>query len=217
MAEAIDWTALTAEVCRRHGAHTVLLYGSRARGDATSASDVDLIAIRQAGGAQRDVTPWRGLALDVHVFDEAGLADLVKERTPNLVDARVLVDQGGTGARLLDQVRARLATPPPSPSEGEWAALWAWGDKMRGRVRAADPTLAALHRATLLVEAPGAWAEVRGRWFFGAKAMLGRWVKDDPAFLEAYRAAARPVADLAVLDRLLALTFDRAAACRPPP
>src|SRR5688572_12265552 len=123
MADAIDWTALAAEVCRRHGAHTVLLYGSRARGDDTPTSDVDLVAIRSAGGAARDVTPWRGLALDVHVHDDAGVADLVKERASSFVDARVLLDHDGAGARLVEQVRARLAAPPPPPAD--WGALWA--------------------------------------------------------------------------------------------
>ena len=217
MGPGLDERALAEEVRRRHGAHTVLLYGSRARGTATPTSDVDVVALRHTGGPARDVAPWEGFALDVHVFDEAGVPKLLDERAPSFVDARVLVEEDGAGTRLCAGVKERLAKPPPALDAGEWAALWAWGEKMQGRVRASDPTVAALHRATVLVETPAVWCQVRGRWFFGAKAMLTRWERDDPAMLAAYRAAARPSAPPADLDALLARAFDRRAACRPPP
>ena len=37
------------EVCEKHPCHTLILYGSWARGDATALSDCDLLAIRRRG------------------------------------------------------------------------------------------------------------------------------------------------------------------------
>src|SRR5262245_54146219 len=129
----LDWDALTDEVCRRHGAHTVILYGSRARGDSTERSDVDLLAFRASGGADRDVERWRGWEIDLHLHDEERVATLAREHASSYVDARVLRQREGWGDRFLAAVRARLAEPAPALAEGERAALWAWGDKMRGR------------------------------------------------------------------------------------
>lgn len=217
MHEDVDWQAVAAEVVRRHGAHTVLLYGSRARGEGRPTSDVDLIALRVAGGALRDVTPWRGLAFDLHVHDEADLETLLSERAPSLAHARVLLERGDMGTLLVARVRARLAEPPAASSKDEWVALWAWGHKMHGRIRDPDPTFAAYRRAEVLRETLPCWCEVRRRWYVGPRPTLRPIEDEDPAVHAAYVAAARPAATLADFDRLLDLVFDPRAAAQPPP
>jgi len=212
----IDWDALAREVERRHGATTVLLYGSHARGDATAASDVDVIALRASGETARDLEPWRGLEMDVHVYALDRLASLAETRSAALRDARVLCQRDGVGDRLLADVRARLAEPPPALAPGEQAALWAWGDKMRQRILAPDPQMRAFQRATLLVEALPCWAQVRRRWFFGGKEALRSLPREDPAMAAAYAAASAPGADVGALHRLLDVVFD-AKLGRPEP
>jgi uncharacterized protein len=215
----LDETELAAEVCRRHGAHTVLLYGSRARGAAVESSDVDLIAIRASGGTVRDVEPWRGFSIDLFVYDEAGVSAVVVSHAPNWRDARPLVQRDGWGDRVVGQVKATLAGPRPAMAAGDLAALWAWGEKMRGRIRHADPTLAAFHRAVLIVESPQSWAEVRGRWFFGPKATIAALPGEDPSMHAAFAGAVRPNASLDAFDCLLDAVFDprlRPAAARGP-
>ena len=209
--------AVAAEVVRRHGAHTVLLYGSRARGESTPSSDVDLIALRASGGPLRDVTPWNGLAFDVHVFDDAGVEKLVADRASSLAHARVLVERADAGQALVARIRARLAEPPPALDRDEWIALWAWGAKMHGRLRDPDPTFAAYRRAEVLREVLPCWCQVRRRWYVGAKPTLRSLRDEAPAFHAAYVAAARPTATLAEYDRLLDLAFDPRAAGQPLP
>jgi hypothetical protein len=221
VADDVDWQAVAEEVVRRHGAHTVLLYGSRARSPAghawTPTSDVDLIALRTSGGPLRDVTPWRGLAIDLHLFDDTGVDKLVEERAASLAHARVLLERGDTGSQLVARIRARLAEPPKALDRDEWVALWAWGDKMHGRIRDPDPTFASYRRAEVLRETLHAWCEVRRRWYVGAKPTLSLLRDADPACHAAYVAAARPASTLADLDRLLDLVFDRRAAAQPLP
>jgi hypothetical protein len=209
-----DRPALLDELVRRHGAHTVLLYGSYARGQATPSSDLDLIALRP-GAAARDLEPWRGLALDVHLHPEEAEETIAEKQAPSLRDARVLRQRGDLGDRLLAAVRARLAAPPPPLAAGEQAALWAWGDKMRTRVQHPDPLVRAVQRATLLVEALPAWAQVRGCWFFGPKAALRSMAHDDPHFARAFTAAAAPDAFLGLLDAVFDPSLPRPAAAGP--
>ena len=54
MTESQILEAITQELCDQHGCHTVILYGSRARGDATEASDYDILGIRDSGVSFRD-------------------------------------------------------------------------------------------------------------------------------------------------------------------
>jgi uncharacterized protein len=207
--------AVAAEVVRRHGAHTVILYGSQARGDANEHSDVDLVAIRKEGAPDRDVDPWRGWRIDLHLYAEADILRVAVERAAGLLDARVLVERDGWGRRVLDAAHRRLAEPPPAESDGEHEALWAWGDKMRLRVRQADPTLAALQRSVLLAGAPEVWCRVRRRWYCGPKAALAMLSVEEPATLATFRAALAPGASVEGLDRLLDALFPREA--RPAP
>ena len=54
MAPAVEGAALVAEIVRRHGAHGLRRFGSRARADATDHRDVDPSAVRPTGGRGRD-------------------------------------------------------------------------------------------------------------------------------------------------------------------
>lgn len=210
-----DLGMLARELCRRHGAHTVVLFGSRARGDASPTSDVDVVVVRADGGFERDVRRWHGFELDAHVVDEAGLGAKIAEHATGLVHGRVLVEDAGSGERLIARARYLLTQPPPSPAPGDVDALWGWGDKMRARIRATDPTLAAYQRANVIAQSLAAWAEVRQRWFRGTKETLATLRTEAPALNDALVEAMAPGADVAAFDRLLDAVFD--PALRPPP
>jgi len=52
--------ALIDELRRVHGVHTLLLYGSRARGDATPESDIDVAGYADVAETTRDARLWHG-------------------------------------------------------------------------------------------------------------------------------------------------------------
>lgn len=61
----MDDASLVAELVSLHGAHTIIVYGSRARGDATAESDIDVAAFADVATTTRDARVWMGLsALD---------------------------------------------------------------------------------------------------------------------------------------------------------
>jgi predicted nucleotidyltransferase len=66
-------TKLMRELVENHHCHTVILYGSRARGDFNENSDVDVLGIRDSGDAYRIGRPWNGYLLDVFVYAEENL------------------------------------------------------------------------------------------------------------------------------------------------
>ena len=215
MSAELDLDELVRDLRRRHGAHTVVLYGSRARGDAGPTSDVDVIVVRTEGGSDRDCRRWRGFDLDVHVRDEQDLATKLVDHAAGLAHARVLAQDAGSGDRLVARARYLLNQPPPPPDRGYIESLWAWGDKMRARIRATDPTLAAFQRANVIVQALPAWAEVHHRWYFGTKETLTTIAREAPALHAAFVAAIVPGAPVDAFDRLLNALFD--PAIRPPP
>jgi len=73
------------EVARRHGAHTIRVFGSVARGEADSESDVDFLVDLEPG---RSVFDQGGLLIDlqnllgrkVDVVTEAGLRPRIRAR-----------------------------------------------------------------------------------------------------------------------------------------
>ncbi len=75
-------------IASRYGAHNLRVYGSVARGDATSASDVDFLV---------DFEPGRSL------FDLVRLADELGELMGRSVD---IVTEEELGARTRDQILA---------------------------------------------------------------------------------------------------------------
>src|SRR5262245_60474411 len=87
-----------------HRCHTVVLYGSHARGDADRGSDVDLLCIRDDGPALRDSRLIDGVYFDVFVYPHAALTALDPSFL-RLLGGQVLRERDGAGTALLGRVR----------------------------------------------------------------------------------------------------------------
>src|SRR5215218_4647738 len=62
------------ELRTKHGCHTIILYGSRARGDQRPNSDYDLLGIRDGGEKIRDARVWHDVYLDLFIYPQQALA-----------------------------------------------------------------------------------------------------------------------------------------------
>ena len=94
--------SLTEELKEKHDCHTILLYSSHARGDATEKSDFDLLGIAGSGDFYRIGKDFGGVLLDAFIYSEKNLppvAELLR-----LDSAKVLLDEKGLGEKLLEAV-----------------------------------------------------------------------------------------------------------------
>jgi predicted nucleotidyltransferase len=69
-------TSIVKELRDIHRCHTVVLYGSRARGLATPTSDCDVVGIRRRGQKLRIAKKQKGFFWDVFVYPEKDLIKL---------------------------------------------------------------------------------------------------------------------------------------------
>ena len=198
---------LVADLVRRHRCHTVVLYGSRARGAAGPESDYDVLAVRRSGPMTRDARVWRGAMIDAFVVGEVTLratpvADLIK-----IHDGVVLEDKDGLGRRLLSRVRAAYARGPEAlkPDEAEATRLWCVKMLKRIEAVAGEPGVSNYRRASILTELLPIYFQLRKRWFLGPRPAL-RWLaENDPPLSEAFHAALEPDASQAEMERLVRL------------
>jgi predicted nucleotidyltransferase len=166
---------LALDVLTAHDCHTVILYGSRARGDATPRSDVDLLCVRDEGPSLRDARVVEGLYLDAFVYGEAALATI----DPALLRVRggvVIRERQGYGARLLEQIEALYQRGPLPVPEDERRALTVWARKMLDRIAGRSDVERDYRRMFLLVRALEDYFGLRNIWYGGEKEALA-WLR----------------------------------------
>jgi hypothetical protein len=191
---------LVREIKAKHRPHTLILYGSRARGDATPASDYDLIGFRKGGTLRRDARKAEGVWLDAFVYPDAPLKliELLRIR-----GGKVLFQKAGFGDRILARLDKLYAQGPKPLSPDEITVKKAWPKKMLTRIKHGDPE-GNYRRAMLLYVLLEDYFALRGLWYEGPKAALW-WLRHNKPDLHAqFEAALKPNADLPTIARLAA-------------
>lgn len=192
--------ALVEELVRVHGAHTVVLYGSRARGDATAESDIDVAAFADVEATTRDARAWRGVFLDGFVYPTAQ----TESREPDmlkLLGARVLLDERGLAGPMLERLTALDREGPPRLPAHEAQMRRVWYVKTLARVRRGDVEAHYRHHWMLYSLLEDLFA-LRGAWYRGPKVALAHLRAHEPATFAAFERALAPGAsihDLAAL------------------
>jgi hypothetical protein len=213
-----DLAALVAELRDRHGCHTVILYGSRARGDHRPDSDYDVLGIRDAPaashdgpaanraapGAYRDARDWRDTWLDAWIYCDA---DLEPRALLHIDGGRILLERDDRGRTLLEAVAAALRHVPPPLTPEERTLRVSWSRKMLARARRGWPDdLEGNYRRTwLLFDLLESYFCLRGLWYQGPKKAFAWLETHDPAAWRRFDAALRPGAGLEPLEALVEL------------
>ncbi len=203
---------VVGELTRSRGCHTVILFGSRARGDADGDSDVDLLGVGDGvadGPLSRLVD---GFDFDIWIADERSVEGDPEEYL-KIEDGRPLVQRALYGDELLRKVKARVSAGPPPLSAEEWAQRIRWLHRMAGRAARADEE-GRYRLCWLAAELPRVRFELAGRYWLGPKRSLALLAEWDPPFYRNYREFLRgptAAAAAACVDRLAA------SADSPPP
>ena len=207
MTAPLDRAALAAYLHERHGCHTVLLYGSVARGEDGPESDVDAMGFRDAPGHENDTSSFGGRLLDVWIKPLSELNAAVeggpeaREAFLHVAEGVLLADPQGLLARLLEAVSREAQAPVPMDSK-QREFLSGWCRKMLKRAAKGDPE-GDLRLHWLLNDSLSIafrYVELR---YPGPKAAL-RWLAaENPGLHSLFVAALRPGAPLDAVRRLL--------------
>ena len=199
----MDDAALLEEMRRVHGAHTIILYGSRARGDATPDSDIDVAAFADVATTLRDARQWRGMFLDGFVYPSAvAVAASLEPEMLKLVGGKILLDERGLAAPLLDRLAVIDQEPPPSVAEDHAQMLRTWARKMLPRIQR-DDIEAHYRRHWLLYQLLEDYFTLRGERYRGPKLALAALQRDRPATFAAFERALAPGAPFDALEALV--------------
>lgn len=170
--------SIIEELKGKHKCHTIILYGSRARGQTTPTSDYDVVGVCKRGKKTRIAKRQKGYYWDVFVYPEKDLRKLGDQHM-SWKHAKILHANGTYGKRLLKRIKSLLKRPFKPHPQYEIDITKVWAQKELDRCRMND--IQALYRR---VEFHNALIDhyflVRQKRFWGPKEGFAWMAKNDP-------------------------------------
>lgn len=194
--------ALCERLAVEHGCHTIILYGSRARGDAEADSDYDLIGFHDgAGPVRRETGRWHGALLDVFVYPAERL-NAPDDTMLHVRGGRVLRQREDLGTQFLAALERVYASAPPALAADEIEARRNWASKMLDRA-ARGHIEGNYRRVWLLTTLLENYFVFRGRRYPGPKEAFEALAASDPEAHALFDAALQPGAAHGTLSALV--------------
>ena len=178
---------LVQELTEKHHCHTLILYGSRARGEETPESDYDLLGFRETGADIWDARLWNGKYLDVFIYPESKI-NSTPEEFFRLRGGRILKQKDQLGERLLSDIEKAYQEGPKPRAPDQLEGQRVWARKTLARIKRGDIE-GNYRRASLLVNLVEDYFVLRGKWFLGPRLSLDWLKKNDTETYQAFQAA----------------------------
>jgi len=162
------------DLIKNYKCHTIILYGSRARNEATSTSDYDIIAIRETGDMERDCRLIEGFYLDIFIYPE----NTTKNPDASLIrikDGTVLCQKDHIGDDLLTKIKSLFLAGPAKTPAWEKHEINTWVMKMLARAKQEDIE-GNFRRHWLLHDLLECYFKLRDSWYLGPKESF-QWLK----------------------------------------
>jgi predicted nucleotidyltransferase len=166
---------VVVDLQKKYNPHTIILYGSRARGDYTHSSDIDVVCFAEGATPIKDARNFEGIYLDAWVYG----SDVMSESTDELLrvaDGCCLYDSDGRGNVFLKELQTRIEQGPKQLSAAEIQHTKQWVYKMLERAKSSDVE-SLYRRYWLAVDLLQIYFDLRGQWYFGPKKGLA-WLSE---------------------------------------
>lgn len=194
-----------AEIMRqlqeKYACHTIILYGSYARGEANEQSDYDIAAIREKGEMQRDCRLLGGVYLDSFIYSEKE----VKEPDSSFIhmkDGIVICQKHNIGDEFLSKIKKIYQQGPKKIPDWEKQVIVTWSQKMLARAKVGDIE-GNYRRHWLLFDLLQAYFHLRDQWYLGPKESFLWLNKSDQTTFSFFEKALEPTASLENLEKLI--------------
>lgn len=194
--------SIVDELTTRYHCHTVVLYGSRARGDFTQSSDYDVAGITQSHKKQRIARfdEKNQVYHDIFIHPESDFNTISDEHLC-IADGIVIVEKAHFGTDLLKKLSAIVTTPQPITSE-EMTVRKVWYQKMLARASTRDLEGRYRHIWAIFTILEDYFA-FRGVRYQGPKKAFKYLEIHDPETLSLFDKALTNANDLDALDKLI--------------
>ena len=175
------------EVLEKYNPHTIIVYGSRARGEATETSDIDIACFTDSLTASKDAREFHNVFLDAWIYPTEAMENVTTEFL-RFGDGFCASDKKGIGEIFLQKVREKIDLGPDLLSCEDKAHAKEWAMKMLSRA-AQNDIEANSRRVWLQFELLQIYFQFRDQWYFGPKKSFS-WLKEnDPKGYEIFQAS----------------------------
>jgi predicted nucleotidyltransferase len=192
------------ELQDKYECHTILLYGSRARGQSSPTSDYDVIGIRKEGEIIHDARFHNGFYLDLFIYPEKDLINPTEAALP-LRGGKVLLEKGTLGQEFFKKLEEIYKKGPTKLVETNVHALRLWARKSLERIKLGGIE-GNFRRAEILPALLEHYFTTRGRWYEGPKTSFCILKEEQPKIYELFERAFEPNAPISTIENLIELT-----------
>ena len=189
--------SIIRELKSKYRCHTIVLYGSRARGLATPTSDYDVFGVRRTGQKTRIAKKQNGYYWDVFVYSEKDLRKLSAQQL-SWRGARILHGHSQYGRRLLSRIRRLIERPHKPEPQYQIDILKVWAQKELDRCRVND-IQGLYRRAEFHAALIDHYFVVRKQRFWGPKAAFAWLEENDPKTFRIVQKSLKDPTNLALL------------------
>jgi predicted nucleotidyltransferase len=192
---------ITKHMQEKYKAHTVILYGSRAKGTATPKSDYDILAFRKTGTPRESVVDlWKGIPLDLHLVPESAMDELEPWSAGVVEGAVILCQKDNFGERFIENKRKRYAQGFFTSDQIKNNII----DAIKLTLWKVDNTdTGQYYRNQLLSSFPDYYSTLHNLYYLGPRSSLKWLKKNDPLTFNAFSKALKPDATIESLKELI--------------